>query len=496
MDPAHAWRRPAPFLFGVAFLHRLLLAVWTTTIASDGAAYLGMAEAFAGGRASHALAGFRGVHPLYPLLVAALGASETAAYAVAVLAGAAAVVPLYFLVRAWWSERVAFWSGLLYALHPILTFEGSEVMTTSLFLGLFVTSVALIVFAFEKRSWLLFLLAGAASGLCYLTRPEGVLLLPIFCGAALARRFGFFQPAPPANLKQYAVGATAFLAALVLVASPYLLWIHAHTGKWSITLRPSAGAVAPGLGGEAPMHSAPPEETAPRKRSFVDTARRFPGALYWGLVPFLAIGLAFTPRAGGRWRTLAVPAAVALLTLAPPFLLYFATGGHYAVSRRYFLTSSIFLLPWCAAGLLLAADALKRPWASRALLAVVLAAMVLKDLGPRRAEEAPFVEAGRWLKSQPGTGAVLSSRDKLAYYAGARGVILPPSEASAEAYAARLAAFGRANGASHLLLDDGSLRELPPGLPDALAAASFRIERRFPELPEKKLNAVWVYRLP
>src|SRR5262245_48805161 len=55
-------------LAGIALIHRLALVAWTSTIASDSAEYLWMAEDLSRGQAPLASSG---IHPLYPASIAA-----------------------------------------------------------------------------------------------------------------------------------------------------------------------------------------------------------------------------------------------------------------------------------------------------------------------------------------------------------------------------------------------------------------------------------------
>jgi hypothetical protein len=571
----------------LALAVRAVVALWTTTIAADAAYYLWIARDFAAGRIESALGSHLGIHPMYSLLTALLGTPirnlEAAAYAVSVACGGLAVIPFYLLVRTWWNDRIALWAGLTYALHPMLIHEGSEVMSTGLFLSLFITSVSLFVWARRTGRLACYTLAGFAAAACYLTRPEGVYLVALFVAAVLwmvARRFWSRTaaprseaPAPPAEATPsvaalgFAVCALAFLVA----AGPYLLWIHARTGTWSFSTRPSAAFLTRLLGADAfemappwalpgqsrgappsapaspsgdpvqpvrvaapaPSPSAPaapagatsPPVPAPphyptagsRGASFIHVIKRCASAFCVVLLPFGLIGFLLCRRLGGEWQRLFPALGIAAAAAIPPVALYVATRGSYGFSCRYLLPSVVFLLPWCAAGIVQGYDWLTRfrpqvrigrfMATPASLLPLLLTALVAaKGLGPRRADEKPMIAAGAWVKSElAGAPArALATREKLAYYAGCEHVPWPRAggphddPTATDAYVRQIRQTCQTQGIGWLLVDDFSLRKFPAGLHEGLAAQGFREASRFPANGSagRWTNAVRVYRAP
>lgn len=93
------------------------------------------------------------------------------------------------------------------------------------------TTMALSAFAVwlrlpERGSPVRYALVGGLVGLSYLSRPEGLILLPLWAGVDLARK-GFNRPL----IRGYAVAA----GAAFLVALPYLLYLYRETGDVALT---------------------------------------------------------------------------------------------------------------------------------------------------------------------------------------------------------------------------------------------------------------------
>ncbi len=223
----------------LALAVRLALVLWADrAIRWDEPDYLYLAKSLATG-GGFAVAGHPELHytPLFPwvasLAFRLLGDLKAASDVIYVLAGALLIGPFYLLVRRLFGRRAALASGILLALCPALNgwvlYWGT--MTEPLYLlwvftGLWFTWLAVE----EGRVWH-HLAAGVSFALAYLTRPEGssyalfggiVLLL-----ALLVQRRGR-RPRSWAALCGYAI-------AILLVASPYLMFLHRHTGRWTVS---------------------------------------------------------------------------------------------------------------------------------------------------------------------------------------------------------------------------------------------------------------------
>ena len=138
-------------------------------------------------------------HPGYPMLVYLIslpiraidGATtpenmELSAQLVNLIASLLLLLPSYFLARQFFDRKVAFCSTLLYQLLPISAQHLSDGLSEPSFLVLLVTGLLQGVCAFRERSVWRCILCGAFTGLAYLVRPEGALILPAFAIVLIA----------------------------------------------------------------------------------------------------------------------------------------------------------------------------------------------------------------------------------------------------------------------------------------------------------------------
>jgi hypothetical protein len=525
----------------------------TATISSDSAHYLWCAQTMAAGAYDHALGSFAGLHPLYPLMIACVssltGDAVLAGSVVTILAGSAAVVPLYFLVRIWWNDRVAFWTACLYAVDPTYALESADIMTTGLYLALFLAALVLFVSSirFDRVSHAF--LAGFAAGGAYLTRPEGVLLPILFMAGTVVilvrmrREKTENGHASMRGLKtvgasggRLAWGLLAALAAFGVMAGPYMLWMRSVSGRWLITMRPVHSGLVESVRQADParvevpvpievkdpapeeMHRTDPERSGsnagksyPVQDPFLYSVVKHVGSrlLYPSLVPLLLIGFWSWRRQGGRPACLILLVVLTCVCWIPPIVM---SGVHgYPLSHRYLLTGMLFVLPWMAAGVATVTDLLApregKRWRSplrTAVFSLLVISIGLKTWKPHRWDEAAYVEAGRWVSSQSEGGCrVASSREKIAFYAGARLVKMPRWDDDAAAagpavYAGQLHRIGAAAVMDYLMCDERTMEVISDRFHEILTEEGFVQVARFPseQGTEEGVIPVRVYRLP
>ncbi|HSJ95787.1 MAG TPA: glycosyltransferase family 39 protein, partial [Myxococcota bacterium] len=231
--------------------------VWTRTVVlfDDGPRFLAIARAMDAGWWSAAL--LDAFHPFYPLLVVAVrrglglpdsaGGWESAGALVSVAGGAAAVGFLFLLLRDAFGRGPAWCGAILLAVHGRATDYSSDVQSDGLYLGLFAAGLWLGWRAWRRRAVAPAAGAGLAAGLAYLTRPEGLGLLPVFAGLAgleIARRR---WPLAAGARWLAALGA----GALVCIA-PYIVALHEVSGEWALTRKKSLGAMVRAEPAETP----------------------------------------------------------------------------------------------------------------------------------------------------------------------------------------------------------------------------------------------------
>lgn len=240
-QPASAWhvaaRSETRTLFGwtlVAFLLRFLLA-WNFehVISPDGVSYLTLGRSLLEGDFRHGLTAY--FPPLHPLLVGLstllFTDSEFAGRMVSVVAGSLLVIPVYRLARKWYGVRVARLAASLVALHPLLIYYSTVLLTEATYTLLFTCGVLAGWSALSTCRARSQLLAGALFGACYLLKPEAcgfILLLVVGLAAVKIFKTGL-------SYKSMFGNACALLAGFMLLASPYLLYLRAATGAWMLS---------------------------------------------------------------------------------------------------------------------------------------------------------------------------------------------------------------------------------------------------------------------
>jgi 4-amino-4-deoxy-L-arabinose transferase-like glycosyltransferase len=456
-------------------------AAWTVVVIdSDGARNLRMADLFREGSFADALTVPAPTPPLHPFLTAvadlALGNLLVAGVAVSVILGGAALLPLFAMVRRSWDDRVATVAGALYACLPAMVDIHAEPMTEGTFMFFFFAAMAAGWSALENKSWERTVAAAACAALAWLTRPEGIYLLPLFLAAA-GLRFGRFAPA----------AAAIFLATWLLLAYPYLSFIRAQTGRWQPSLSPIPGMMRDALTGERRPEPAGMDyeeyRVVARHGPVVGGARHlgsnfFGKALFYVLGPFLVLGcFRARPSPGGR-RLLAFQLLAAIGYLVP-VALSFAAATPF--SHRFLLVPAALLLPLAAVGLIRAAEATRRRETLPILVGALCLAMAVRDLRPRRADKVGMKDAGLAILRAIGPGKrVFSTHPQVEFYARSAYLGLPPGTAPETS---KVDAFA---------LCASDLRRWEPGLEDRIrASCSFLGE--FPSPPRKDAIPVRVY---
>ncbi|HEX5708412.1 MAG TPA: glycosyltransferase family 39 protein, partial [Pyrinomonadaceae bacterium] len=176
--------------------------------------------------------------PLYPALTGAASFVfddiEMAGRFVSVVAGSLLTLAAYRLARQSYGRDAARLSVVLVALHPLLVYYSTVMLTEAVYTLLFTCGVAAGWTAVAKSSARRFLTAGALFGACYLLKPEAAGYVLLLAAVALgARAFGERK----ASLKSSLSGAAAACAGFLVVALPYLIYLRRETGAWTLSAK-------------------------------------------------------------------------------------------------------------------------------------------------------------------------------------------------------------------------------------------------------------------
>jgi hypothetical protein len=180
-------------------------------------------------------------HPGYPLALLAVSwpvryflggtncvSMQLSAQLASGLAGVLLIIPMYYLGRDLFGRRAGFWGTALFQCLPVGARVTSDGLSEATFLLFTATALLFAVRALRGQSVTRFAWCGMFSGLAYLTRPEGALVVIATSLVLVATQFSFFwRRSWPRTFSCLA----ALLLAAMAVGSPYILVIGRFTNK-------------------------------------------------------------------------------------------------------------------------------------------------------------------------------------------------------------------------------------------------------------------------
>jgi 4-amino-4-deoxy-L-arabinose transferase-like glycosyltransferase len=177
--------------------------------------------------------------PLYPIAIAAVSLvsrdTEFAGRLVSLVMGLVLVIVLYKITALMYGQTSGLIAAALAAAHPLLVSLSAQVQTEVTYFGLAFLGAYLGVTARRMRNYAL---AGGVYGLAYLTRQEGLLLVGSLGAVAIIR--GYIDRT---GLTRSIASSAVAAAALFLVASPYVLYLHSQTGQLRLEYKSAINAV-------------------------------------------------------------------------------------------------------------------------------------------------------------------------------------------------------------------------------------------------------------
>jgi hypothetical protein len=357
-------------------------------------------------------------HPGYPLAVYLAGkvtrghwpddlplAMQRAAQLVSCLVSVLLVFPTYFLGRELFDRRIGFWTALLFQCLPAPGRVMADGLSDPLALLFAATALWLALVALRTNRPLWFVLVGLCSGLGYLTRTEGALVVVATGAALLAQQAGTRWRRPWPVVLRCGAGLTA---AAALLAVPFMLLIG------GLSLKPSATHI---LHGSAQQPACAPLPLAMWWiGADVHPQDRY-GWAAWAMLVELDKGffhLLGLPTLVGlllfRRRFVEVPGAAVLATGGALLLLllYRLGQSNGYVGERHVLLLVLGGLYFAVAALVVAGALLARFLArwrpglapatvSLTLLVLVSVAPLWRTLGRLHGDREGFRQAGLWL---------------------------------------------------------------------------------------------------
>lgn len=340
------------------------------------------------------------------------------------------VVFLYLVGAALKNREAGLFASLAAAIHPYFILASAIVFTEAVFIFLIVLSLYLFIIATRTNTLRAFLLFGIASGITYLVRPEGILLLvlPLL-------HFGKSLPR-----KKPLVACAIVLVVFAFIASPYIYFLYQSTGKFALTGKTNMNVVvAEVLIEEHPFeqtYSLNEEKTQIRRfesptLSFIQYIMKYPAryASYYFhnfTREFILLGFLLLPVIIPLLFVLIsrIPLRTTVLLLTIPILLFALNAGFWIV-LRFLFPIVVFLIVLASLGF---ANTKKlKP----AFLVLLLAGSLFLFAYSSLSEEMNPVEhrqAGiflRGLSPEYESLNVMSRRSWVSFYADARYTTLP-----------------------------------------------------------------------
>jgi hypothetical protein len=432
----------------LALAIRLYLSLTNFCISGDGVAYLGMAREFASGASARALAAV--FSPLYPWVIVLahrlIPDWELAGSLVSAIFGSAAVATVYLMTReAFGRDDLALGAAVLTAIHPELAAYSASVRTEAGFVFLLTAAMWMLIAGLKQQGLAIVAASGVGAGLAYLYRTEAIGFVLFAAGfmpvAALWwRRW---------NLMWAVAAVASLIAGFLVIASPYLIYLHAATGHWTVG-REFTAAMMYGMGEVAHNTQqwqrlgyssgvSPFAPLAANPRLYLEKVAGDLLASLYGLIqalgPLLTVLLVI-----GIWRRgrkLLDSFAETMLAL---FTAFYITGFSFSYTGTRFMVHLIpFTFGWVMIGLETASAAFNRLIARmitgdrfvrvpRCALGIAIVIIMLpQTLWPIGYDMRGVRYAGEEIARRNGgkTATVVARDGRFAYYAGASFIQMP-----------------------------------------------------------------------
>lgn len=419
-DPSPVWIRADTLvlvsLLALASIIRLPHLMAPYVINMDAINYIEAAKALLRGKLHE---GFGMGHAsIYPILVAlsykVLGDWVTAARVFPVAFGILTVVPLYLLVRQLMDHRLAWFSGVCYAISPAILTSSLDVIRDPLVWFGFSFFVWMLLKAAHWNKWRQYLCCGVVALGCMSVRADSFLLvlaalivaiyLGLRCGEVrrgLRNATAALLPLALAGLSMMVLAPASWKEVAASELLPYGRQIHASLGQ----VPPSAVEEVKRLIGESPR---------PRIARFFSLAWEKRWVLTgWSLLEHwvrtahpIAFALMLMGVARGdpwrdrRWQVLGFLMALFLC------IGYVRITGAFAISKRHLVPLAVLGYTFAAKGFEGVLLSCQRRWprvgyrtTGAALASALALVMLVRDLEPIRAEKLIRRQAGEWIRT-------------------------------------------------------------------------------------------------
>lgn len=178
--------------------------------------------------------------PFYPILI---GISwllshnlEFSGQIVSVITGSLLVIPIFYLAKEMYTRQTGILCAIFVVVCPPLIFGSTEVRVASLYTLLLWAAVAIGWKALRSKYLLWSALTGLMLALCYLTRAEAIILVPVFLLLYLLL-FKLKVGGASSAVKSIVSKSALLIAAFSLISSPFWVFLYRQTGRWTFSTR-------------------------------------------------------------------------------------------------------------------------------------------------------------------------------------------------------------------------------------------------------------------
>ena len=218
----------------LGFFFRLFLMRYRFAACFDEINYLKLAASGSLEGVSHVFHTFW--TPFYPFVVSVISRIisdfELAGRLVSIFSGSVILIPVFFFTKYHFDKKIAFYSTILLAFYPSQAFLDTGALTESLFALLLTIAIIAGWFVLSRWAWPTGFILGILIGLAYLTRPEGIGLLIVFSVASISK---LIHSLIGRKRDRIWLATLCVIFGFILVAAPYLLYLHRTTGVWTIS---------------------------------------------------------------------------------------------------------------------------------------------------------------------------------------------------------------------------------------------------------------------
>ncbi len=374
------------------------------------------------------------VHPLFPFLMAVVSKCgigyEAAGRALSILFGTLTLFPVYLMSKGAYGRKVAHYSAFLFAIHPYLFVDASNVLRDSMSIFFIVMTFFIAWKGFEERKDRYLVLSGCTAALAYLTKAEG-----LFCIIAVFLFIWMRDPRFKETTLRDRLRSTISFAAISLTMAVCLIIIFSlKSHGFSVSMEKSPNPLSmfsqPTLGLQRELTALGGVTTGLR---IADMALafffEFIEAIFAVYVVLLAANLVRLWTKKGLLASERYGLFIIVTLLLLDFV-YFSMS--YTFSRRYFLTAVVLLMGFMGYGMRLLQFWIEGLFRQRqrkgsvfilwALIVLFVTGMITSGLIKGSyywgSKKTPLKITGRYILSHSGAGkSILTDDSRIAYYA-------------------------------------------------------------------------------